>query len=72
MILEEKARYKTTCLDIWNRTHTPVGLQVDENGTLQNYTTPAAVKIAVRILIMTIHIFLHPKMIEHFVDTFLD
>lgn len=55
MISEEKGGKKATCLDIWNRTHTRAGSELDENGMPLNYTTPAAMEIAVRILIMMIY-----------------
>lgn len=44
----EKAGKKPTRLELWNRTHTRAGTELDENGNPKQYTTAAAMEIATR------------------------
>ncbi|KAK1385822.1 hypothetical protein POM88_023557 [Heracleum sosnowskyi] len=45
---EERAGKNPTRLEVWDKTHTRVGSEVDENGRPRNYTTASAMEIASR------------------------
>lgn len=50
----EKAGKMPTRLQLWDRTHTRAGTELDENGNPKQYTTAAAMEIAVRMSIINI------------------